>query len=247
MATNQYDWSGKSQGAGYNPTGAAQGTNSSQAYAQHLDPAAASFASNLQGYQQTPAGQYMPNNTMGPVAQPTSWANNAAGDNVGYQQNNSVPLPQTNYAATTTPQQYGAGTNQAEGFLGPTGAGSVGHFANVYDYADAYRRPWEAATAAPSGGGGGGGPLPNFDQNGAIVSIPQGVSWVTDPATGQSNWGYNGALGNYPAPHNEGNAWFAGATPIGQYTGAMPPNPYVATPSNPLGATPWLGVGGFRA
>jgi hypothetical protein len=94
----------------------------------------------------------------------------------------------------------------------------------------------------PSGGGPVGAALPNFDQNGRIVSIPQGVSW--NPT--ENRWDYGGALRPENA-NNAGNNWFNGAIPIEQYTGTLPPNPYVNTPENPLGATPWLGVGGFHA
>jgi hypothetical protein len=231
MAYNQYDWGGtKRNGAGYgnplyNPSGSAQNTSGTsnstqQAYAQKLDPAAASWA-----------------NTMGPASTNAGYKPDMGAGSYGGTKSQTA-LPQTNYA----PQQYGAGTNQ---MLGPTGAGSVGQFANVYDYADAYRRPWEAGTQGGSAPPGNFSVLPNFDQNGRIVSIPQGVNYSVPIDGGAPAWNYQGYTQTAQPIPGFGDP--GAGTPIGQYTGGMPPNPYVATPANPLGATPWLGVGSFRA
>ncbi len=118
----------------------------------------------------------------------------------------------------------------------------------------------------PSGGGGGGfSILPNFDQNGQIISIPQGVTWGTPSAGGAPNWIYQGSHTSQEPIPGFGNP--AAGTPLNQYTGPGPwsggtPPPAggpgtgqqnttgpfsMAGSAGPTPMNPWEGVGGMHA
>lgn len=79
-------------------------------------------------------------------------------------------------------------------------------------------------TPQPQSGGGGGGfsILPNFDQNGQIISIPQGVTWGTPDSGGAPNWIYNGSHTSETMPNMPGAFGSPGAIPLNQYTGPGP-------------------------
>lgn len=64
--------------------------------------------------------------------------------------------------------------------------------------------------------------LPNFDQNGQIVSIPQGVTWGTPSDGGAPNWIYNGSHTSQDVPNMPGAFGSPGAIPLSQYTGPGP-------------------------
>lgn len=119
-------------------------------------------------------------------------------------------------------------------------------------------------TPQPQSGGGGGGfsILPNFDQNGQIISIPQGVTWGTPDSGGAPNWIYNGSHTSETMPNMPGAFGSPGAIPLNQYTGPGPWGggtgglnatqiangpPTSMAADAPAAMNPWEGIGGFHA
>lgn len=238
--------------------------NTQQAFAQKLDPAAAQFAqtvspmgpasTNYQMGPQTPTNSYPqqmgPQTNSGYEQQKIDmgagsyggskdvWANNAAQDNIGVTPQVTAPQVLNN----STPQvfQNTPQTNNTP-MLGPNGPGSVTGWDPIMNYADAFRRPLMQGqqTMAPTGSAPPGNftVLPNFDQNGRIISIPQGVNYSVPIDGGAPAWNYQGYTQTAQPIPGFGDP--AAGVPIGQYTGGMPT--YTGS------AQPWLGVGAFRA
>jgi hypothetical protein len=115
---------------------------------------------------------------------------------------------------------------QSSQVLGPTGMGTVGGFDPVANYADAFRRDRLASGGDSNGykdpnmpsSSSGFSIMPNFNQHGAITSIPQGVGWDA----GANQWQYGGLGSSQTVPNMPGAFGSPGAIPINQYTGPAP-------------------------
>lgn len=146
-------------------------------------------------------------------------------------------------------QNYGPGfgQQQGQGFSVPWGYFNQAQQYNPLLYAGLSNigmmpRPWQYGNSMPlfqsgntfnqytpqqpqqtQSGGGGFSVLPNFDQNGQIISIPNGVTWGTPSGGGEPNWIYNGSHTTQNQIPGFGDP--GAGTPLNQYTGPGPWGP----------------------